>query len=124
LETIGEKNLQLLKEISSGIERFGIMHSPENVSSLASFKVDLEQTAPRLGLVAGPVPGSKPAGRDEGLANLVRERGQALQGPPTSSDRCAAGKNRGLRHRATSADCLPAQRHGPRRASHVIWLRQ
>src|SRR5262245_9509872 len=83
LETIGEKNLQLLKEISSGIERFGIMHSPENVSSLSSFKVDLEQTAPRLGLVAVPVPVSKPADLDEALATIVRERVQALQVHPT-----------------------------------------
>jgi hypothetical protein len=30
-ETIHEKNLELLKEISPGMERVGIVHSPENV---------------------------------------------------------------------------------------------
>src|SRR5262249_2123845 len=39
IETI-EKNLELFKEISPGIERVGIIHSPDNVSSLASFKAD------------------------------------------------------------------------------------
>ena len=83
LETIGEKNLELLKEMRPGIERIGVIHSPENVSSLASFKVDKEQTAPRLGLVVVAIPITKPADLDEAFATIVRERVQALQVHPT-----------------------------------------
>ena len=65
LETIGEKNLELLKEITPAIERVGIIHSPENVSSLASFNTQKEDMAPCLGLVAVAIPISKPADLDE-----------------------------------------------------------
>ena len=82
IETI-EKNLELFKEISPGIERVGIIHSPDNVSSLASFKADKERTAPRLGLVVVPLPVSKPADLDEAFATIVRERVQALAVHPT-----------------------------------------
>jgi putative ABC transport system substrate-binding protein len=77
IETI-EKNLELFKEISPGIERIGIIHSPDNVSSLASFKADKEKTAPRLGLVVVPIPISKPGDLDEAFAIIVRERVQGL----------------------------------------------
>jgi ABC-type uncharacterized transport system substrate-binding protein len=77
IETI-KKNLELFKEIGPGIERVGIIHSPENVSSLASFKADKEQTATRLGLVVVPIPVSKPADLDEAFATIVREGVQAL----------------------------------------------
>src|SRR5262245_43282821 len=83
LETIIEKHLELLKEISPGVERVGIVHSPENVASLASFEEQKEQMAPRLGLVAVPIPISKPADLDEAFATVVRERVQALQAHPT-----------------------------------------
>jgi putative ABC transport system substrate-binding protein len=82
LETIAEKNLELFKEIKPGIERVGIIHSPENVSSLAAFKIAQEQTAPRLGLVVVPIPVSKPADLDEALATIVREGVQALHVHP------------------------------------------
>jgi putative ABC transport system substrate-binding protein len=78
-ETIGEKSLELFKEISPGIERVDIIHSPANIGSLASFKLDNEQAAPRLGLVVVPIPVSKPADLDEAFATIVRERVQALQ---------------------------------------------
>jgi putative ABC transport system substrate-binding protein len=78
LGTINEKYLELLKEISPGIERVGIIHSPNNVASLASFKVGKEQTAPRLGLVVVPIPVSKPGDLDEAFATIVREGGQGL----------------------------------------------
>ena len=77
-ETIHEKNLELLKEISPGMERVGIVHSPENVSSLAALKREKEQMAPRLGLVVVPLPVSRPADLDEAFATIVRERVQAL----------------------------------------------
>src|SRR5262249_39138289 len=77
-ETLAEKNLELLKEISPGIERVGIIHSPDNVSSLASFNADRERTAPRLGLVVVPLPVSKPADLDGAFATIVRERVPAL----------------------------------------------
>src|SRR5262245_40721440 len=85
LETIVEKHLELLKEISPGIERVGIIHSPENVASLASFEEQKERMAPRLGLVAVPIPISKPADLDEAFATVIRERVQALQVHPTSA---------------------------------------
>jgi len=78
-----EKHLELLKEIRPGMERVGIIHSPDNVSSLASFKADKERTAPRLGLVVVPLPVSKPADLDEAFATIVRERVQALVVHPT-----------------------------------------
>ena len=34
METVDEKNLELFKEITPGIERVGIMYNPENVCSL------------------------------------------------------------------------------------------
>ena len=78
IETISEKNLELFKEMGPGIERIGIIHSPENISSLANFKVEKEKTAPRLGLVVVPIPVSKPADLDEAFATVVRERVQGL----------------------------------------------
>src|SRR5262249_42670979 len=73
-----EKELELLKEISPGIERVGIIHSPNNVASLASFKVVEEQSAPRLGLIGVPIPISKPGDLDEAFATIVREGVQGL----------------------------------------------
>jgi putative ABC transport system substrate-binding protein len=78
IETIDEKNLELLKEISPGMERVGIVHTPENVSSVAALKREKEQMAPRLGLVVVPIPVSRPADLDEAFATIVRERVQAL----------------------------------------------
>src|SRR5215471_12231688 len=92
IETIDEKNLELLKEISPGMERVGIVHTPENVSSVAALKREKEQMAPRLGLVVVPIPVSRPADLDEAFATIVRERVQAAR-PRNRSDLYAAGKN-------------------------------
>src|SRR5262245_47969233 len=78
IETIDENNLELFKEINPGIERIGIVHTPENVSSVAALKREKEQMAPRLGLVVLPIPVSRPADLDEAFATIVRERVQAL----------------------------------------------
>jgi putative ABC transport system substrate-binding protein len=78
IESIGEKNWQLGKEIGPGIERVGIIHSPTIVGSLASFKIEKEQMAPRLGLAVLPIPLSNPADLDEAFATIARERVQAL----------------------------------------------
>jgi len=82
LEHIAEKNLELFKEIMPGIKRVGIIYSPENVSSLAAFKIGQEQTAPRLGVVVVPIPMSKPTDLDEALATIVREEVQAVHVHP------------------------------------------
>jgi putative ABC transport system substrate-binding protein len=82
-ETVAEKNLELLKEISPGMERLGIVHTPENVSSLAALKREKEQMAPRLGLVGVPIPVSKPEDLDEAFATAARERVQGLYVHPT-----------------------------------------
>jgi putative tryptophan/tyrosine transport system substrate-binding protein len=84
LETVDEKNLELLKEITPGIERVGIIHSPQNAASLAAFKDQYEQTAPRLGIVVVPIPVSKPADLDEAFPTIVRERVQALHVHPVA----------------------------------------
>jgi putative ABC transport system substrate-binding protein len=83
MESVVEKNLELFKEITPGMERVGIIYSPDNVSSLAGFKVELEQTAPRLGLVGVPIPVSKPGDLDEAFPTIVRERVQGLYVHPT-----------------------------------------
>lgn len=77
-ETVSGKALQLLKEIKPGIERVGIVYSPDNIASAATFKAQQEEMAPRLGLVVVPVPVSKPADFDAAFATIVRERAQAL----------------------------------------------
>src|SRR5262245_19908861 len=82
METIAEKNLQLFKEIKHGIERVGIIYNPANVSSLAAFKLQQEEMAPRLGLVIVPIPISAPADLDEAFATILRERVQALHVHP------------------------------------------
>jgi len=82
METVDEKNLELFKEINPGIERIGIMHSPENAASFAIFKVEKEQMVPRLGLIGVPIPVSKPGDLDEAFATIVRERVQALHVHP------------------------------------------
>jgi len=82
-ETVAEKILELLKEISPGMERVGIVHTPENISSLAALKRETEQMAPRLGLVVVPIPVSKPGDLDEAFATVVRERVQGLYVHPT-----------------------------------------
>jgi putative ABC transport system substrate-binding protein len=78
-ETVDEKNLELFKEINPGIERIGIMHSPENAASFATFK---KQMVPRLGFIGVPVPVSKPGDLDEAFATIVREGVQALHVHP------------------------------------------
>ena len=78
IETIGAKNYELFKEIGPGIERVGIIYSPENVASLASLKVENEQWAPRLGLIGVPIPVSQPGDLDEAFAIIVREGVQGL----------------------------------------------
>lgn len=78
-ETVVGKHLELLKEIKPGIERFGIIYDPSNVSSLAVFKVQAEEMAPQLGLIAVPIPVSKAADFDEAFATITRERPQALE---------------------------------------------
>ena len=82
LETVDEKNLELLKEIRPGVERVGIIHSPKNAASLAAFKDQNERTAPRLGLVVVPIPVSNPADLDEAFPTIARERVQALHVHP------------------------------------------
>src|SRR5262249_40250276 len=119
-ETLAEKNLELLKEISPGMERVGIVHSPENVSSLAGIKCEKEQIGPRLGLVVVLIPVSKPGDLDEAFATVVREASARSLRPPNPSGLCAAGKNCRLCDRAASADYHHFERHGSRRASHVL----
>jgi ABC-type uncharacterized transport system substrate-binding protein len=52
-ETIHEKNLELLKEISPGMERVGIVHSPENVVSIDHQHEDRARHRPRSAASAG-----------------------------------------------------------------------
>ena len=59
LETVVGKSLELLKEIKPGIERIGIIYSPDNVASAATFKAQQEEMAPRLGLIVLPIRISK-----------------------------------------------------------------
>ena len=123
LETVDEKNLELLKEIRPGIERVGIIHSPKNAASLAAFKDQNEQTAPRLGLVVVPIPVSKPADLDEAFPTIVRERVQALHVHPVPVIFAQRGRIAAFaieRHLPTTSR-FP--RHGPRWASHVIRFR-
>ena len=84
IETTDEKNFELFKEIKPGIERVGIIYSPDNIASLANFKLAKEQTAPRLGLIGVPIPVSKPGDLDEAFATIVREGVQGLAVHPTS----------------------------------------
>jgi ABC-type uncharacterized transport system substrate-binding protein len=75
LETVDEKNLEPLKEITPGIERVGIIHSPQNAASLAAFKDQYEQTAPRLEIVVVPIPVSKrPTSMRRSPPSCVSER--------------------------------------------------
>src|SRR5262245_43381641 len=78
-ETVGAKSFELLKELNPGIERVGIIYDPNNVASLAAFKLQQEELAPRFGLIVLPIPVSKPADFDEAFATITRERPQALQ---------------------------------------------
>jgi putative ABC transport system substrate-binding protein len=84
LETITAKSFELLKELNPRIERVGIIYDPNNIASLAAFKVQTEEFAPRLGLSVLPIPVSKPADFDQAFATIARERPQALfvQPPP------------------------------------------
>src|SRR5262245_17726643 len=123
IETIDEKNLELLKEISPGMERLGIVHGPENASSLAALKREKEQMAPRLGLVVVPIPVSRPADLDEAFATIVRERIQALLVHGTAQISTQRGRI-ALCDRATSADDLRVRFHGPWRHSHVLRFRR
>ena len=83
LETVVGKSLELLKEIKPGIERIGIIYSPDNVASAATFKVQQEEMAPRLGLIVLPIRISKSTDFDEAFATIARGRPQALQVHPT-----------------------------------------
>jgi putative ABC transport system substrate-binding protein len=83
LETVVGKTFELLKEIKPEIERVGIIYSPDNVASAATFKAQQEEMAPRLGLIILPIPVSKPDDFDQAFATIARERPHALQVHPT-----------------------------------------
>jgi putative ABC transport system substrate-binding protein len=74
LESVVAKNLELLKEIKPGIQRVGVIYSPNNVSSVATFKGMQEEMAPRLGLVVLPIPVSKGEDLAEAFEAIIRER--------------------------------------------------
>src|SRR5262245_10636016 len=78
LESVTEKSFELFKELNPRIERVGVIYDPNNIASLAAFKQQQEQTAPRLGLIVLPIAVSKPADFDEAFATIARERPQAL----------------------------------------------
>ncbi|MFZ0851763.1 MAG: ABC transporter substrate-binding protein [Hyphomicrobiaceae bacterium] len=78
LETVGAKSFELLKELNPGIERVAIIYDPSNIASLAGFKVQAQEIAPRLGLAVLPIAVSKPADFDQAFATIARERPQAL----------------------------------------------
>ena len=78
METASGKHLELLKAVKPGIDRIGIMYNPDNAGSAISLKYQQEQMASRLGLVAVPIPVSKPGDFDAALAIIARERLHAL----------------------------------------------
>src|SRR5262245_42654801 len=83
LETVVGKHFELLKAVKPGLERVAIMYSADNAGSVATLRYQLEQMAPRLGLMLLPVPISKPADIEEALAGVSREQTQALHIHPT-----------------------------------------
>jgi len=92
-ETITAKSFELLKELNPRIERVAIIYDPNNIASLAGFKAQTEEIAPRLGLTVLPIPVSKPADFEEAFATIARALPQALfVHPPTVVFR-ASGKN-------------------------------
>ena len=112
-ETVTAKSFELLKELNLQIERVGIIYDPHNIASLAGFKAQAEEIAPRLSLTVLPIPVSKPADFEEAFATIARARPQALfVHRPTvvfvhrSEDCC-------IRDRAASANRQPhpASRH-------------
>src|SRR5262245_46540476 len=83
METVAGKHFELFKELKPGIERVGIIHPHPNPASLAVFKAQAEEMAPRLGLTVVPLPLVKPTDFEEVFATITRERLQALQVHPT-----------------------------------------
>jgi ABC-type uncharacterized transport system substrate-binding protein len=83
METVAGKHFELFKEIKPGIERIGIIYHPTNPASLAVFKAQAEEMAPRLGLAVLPLPVAKPTDFEEVFTTIARERLQALQVHPT-----------------------------------------
>src|SRR5262245_13166058 len=83
METVSGKHFELLTEIKPGIERVGIIYDPSNPASLAAFKTQAEEMAPRLGLTVVPLPVRKPTDFEEVFTTTARERVQALDVHPT-----------------------------------------
>jgi putative ABC transport system substrate-binding protein len=78
MEIVAGKHFDLLKALTPGIERVGIMFNPDNPGSVLPLKYTQAQVAPHLGLVVVPIAVSKPADFDQALALIARERLHAL----------------------------------------------
>lgn len=76
------KHLELLKELKPGIERVGVLWSPNNPGSALGFKT-IEGTGPRFGLAILSLPIAKPEDLDAAFATILRARPQALHVHPT-----------------------------------------
>ena len=107
LEPSPERTSSSSRQIKPGIERVGIIYDPNNIASLAAFKVQQEEMAPRLGLSVLPIPVSKPADFDEAFATIARERPQALAFTHLQS---CMRIGRRLRHSRSSSVCQPSAR--------------
>ena len=77
LETVVEKHVELLKELRPGIERVGVLYSPDSAASAFEAR-RVGELGPGLGLMVLPFPVSSPADVPVVLAAIARERPHAL----------------------------------------------
>ena len=113
METVAGKHFELLKEIKPGIERIGIIYDPTNPSSLANFKVQAEEMAPRLGFTVLPLPVAKPTDFEEVFTTIARERLQALEvhTTPIVNAHRAKVASFAIDHRLPTVTALPTFAH-------------
>jgi putative tryptophan/tyrosine transport system substrate-binding protein len=78
IDTVTEKNFELLKETRPGIKRIGILFSPSNAPSAKTARAMQEQAGPRLGLTVVPVGLTKPEDLAGAFEMITREQLEAL----------------------------------------------
>jgi putative ABC transport system substrate-binding protein len=78
-ETVIGKHLELLKEIKPGVERIGVIYTPENPAAMRLVKNMQDDMAARLGLVVLPYPIRTPENVKTTFDRIARDRPDAVE---------------------------------------------
>jgi putative ABC transport system substrate-binding protein len=82
LADLSLKNIELMRELVPGLQRFGLIWEPDNSGSRLG-ALEFQETAPRTGVTVVSAPLRGVDDLDQAFAVLVRERAQVVRVHPT-----------------------------------------